>query len=133
VNVSSLALSRGDREPGKFDAVAITLPKIQGDPAGLDFQSDGQFFHVAGGTLRLVLVQEVHVSNALTLCEQTVWLQHERGHVRDNEAIMPRMDQALRADEQFPLIMVQGQEFPISQRDQVKKTSASGSRWSSAT
>jgi peptidoglycan hydrolase-like protein with peptidoglycan-binding domain len=35
---------------------------------------------------------------------------------------MPRMDQALRADKEFNLIMVQGQEFPISQIDAVKQT-----------
>jgi peptidoglycan hydrolase-like protein with peptidoglycan-binding domain len=49
-------------------------------------------------------------------------MQHEAGHVKDNEALMPRMDQALRADEEFNLILVKGQEFPVSQIDSVKET-----------
>jgi peptidoglycan hydrolase-like protein with peptidoglycan-binding domain len=102
--VRELALDHGDRAP-----------------TGLRFESDDRFFRVAGGILVLNLNQEVHLSNALGPCARTVWMHHEMGHVRDNEAIMPKMDRPLRADEEFSLIMVQGQEFPISQRDAVKE------------
>jgi peptidoglycan hydrolase-like protein with peptidoglycan-binding domain len=116
------ALDRTDTTPGPFDVVGITLPKIQNDTSGLQTVSEGGFFHTVGGTLHLNLVQEVFISNALSPCAQTVVMQHEAGHVKDNEALMPRMDQALRADEEFNLIMVQGQEFPVSQIDAVKQT-----------
>jgi len=82
-----------------------------------------RFFHTTGGVLHLNLVQDVFISTALSPCNQTVGLQNERGHVRDNENLMPRMDAALRADEQFNLIMVQGMEFPVSQLDEVKRGS----------
>jgi peptidoglycan hydrolase-like protein with peptidoglycan-binding domain len=109
-----------DVRPGPFDVLGITLPRLKGDVTGLQFVGDAQFFHVAGGTLRLNLVQEVLIANTLSQCNQTVVMQHERGHVQDNEQLMPQMDRALRADEQFNLIMVQGQEFPVSQSEQVK-------------
>ncbi len=116
------ALDTTDVKPGTFDVAGITIPKLQNDTSGLTTVSSGGFFHNTGGTLHLNLVQQVFISNALSPCAQTVVMQHETGHVRDNEGLMPRMDHALRADEQFNLILVQGQEFPVSQVDAVKET-----------
>jgi len=116
------ALERTDVTPGNFEVVGITLPRTQNDTSGLQTVTSNGFFHTTGGVFHLNLVQEVFISTALSPCNQTVVLQHERGHVRDNENLMPRMDAALRADEQFNLIMVQGMEFPVSQLDEVKET-----------
>ena len=49
-------------------------------------------------------------------------MQHEAGHLRDNESVMPLMDSALRKDEEFNLILVQGQEFPVATAGAVKET-----------
>src|ERR1700676_2068711 len=95
------ALDRTDLTPGPFDVVGITLPQTQNDTSGLQTVTSGGFFHNVGGTLHLNLVQEVLISSALGPCAQHVVLQHEQGHVRDNEAVMPLMDQALRQDETF--------------------------------
>ncbi len=54
----------------------------------------------------LTLRQTVYLSRGLSLCARNVWLQHEQGHVRDNERLMPRMDRELRADAQFAAILV---------------------------
>jgi hypothetical protein len=116
------ALERTDVQPGRFDVAGITLPKTQNDTSGLQTVTRGDFFHNVGGVLHLNLVQEVFISNVLSPCGQTVIMQHENGHVHDNEALMPQMDRALRADEEFSLILVQGQEFPVSQVDAVKQT-----------
>jgi peptidoglycan hydrolase-like protein with peptidoglycan-binding domain len=120
-NLRQLALARTNINPGPFDVVGITLPRLQNDTSGLQTVTANGFFHTVGGVLRLNLVQEVVISNALSPCQQTVVLQHERGHVRDNEAIMPLMDHALRQDEEFNLILVQGQEFPVAMADAVKE------------
>lgn len=86
------ALDRTDVAPGNFEVVGITLPRTQNDTSGLQTVSNGGFFHTTGGVLHLNLVQEIFISNALSPCAQTVVLQHERGHVRDNENLMPRLD-----------------------------------------
>jgi hypothetical protein len=116
------AAERADVDPGPFDVVGLTLPRTQNDTSGLQTVTSNGFFHTVGGTLHLSLVQEVFISSALNACAQTVVMQHERGHVQDNEAVMPLMDHALRQDEQFRLIMVEGQEFPVSQAAAVKET-----------
>src|SRR5579862_8565651 len=116
------ALERTEVDPGPFEVVGITLPRLQNDSSGLQTVSSGGFFHNVGGTLHLNLVQEVLISSALNPCAQHVVLQHEQGHVRDNEAVMGLMDHALRQDETFNLILVQGQEFPVSQVEAVKET-----------
>ena len=89
------AFARTNIDPGPFDVVGITLPRLKNDTSGLQTVTANGFFHNVGGVLRLNLVQEVVISDAISPCQQTVVLQHERGHVRDNEAIMPLMDHAL--------------------------------------
>ncbi len=51
------------------------------------------------------------MSNGLGPCARTVWLQHEQKHVRDNEALMGRMDRELRADQEFNDILVAPTEW----------------------
>ncbi len=121
-DLKAAAVARTDVDPGPFDVVGITLPRLKNDTSGLVTVTEGDFFHNAGGVLRLTLVQEVLISSSLSLCAQTVVMQHERGHVRDNEAIMPQMDAALRKDEEFNLILVEGQEFPVATANDVKET-----------
>jgi murein L,D-transpeptidase YcbB/YkuD len=113
---------RADLRPGLFEVVGITVPRVQNDTSRLQTETQNGFIRTTGGTLNLNLVQEVLISNALSPCAQTVVFQHERGHVHDNENVMPQMDRALRADEVFDLIMVKGTPFPADQLQATKAT-----------
>lgn len=106
--ISTLAGSRGTPVPSGSTVVGITIPVIRSDQTGLQYhtRNSGTEFRFNTGTLALTLRQEIHLSNALTACAQSIWLQHEQKHVRDNERIMTRMDAALRADAQFADILV---------------------------
>ena len=106
--VAQLALAQGSPAPPGSTVVGITVPAIRTDQSGLQYQTrnhDTEFLFNTG-SLILTLSQEIHLSNTLSPCAQTVWLEHERKHVRDNERILTRMDAELRADSQFAAILV---------------------------
>ena len=67
-DLKAAALARTDVDPGPFDVVGVTLPKLRNDTSGLLTVTENGFFHNVGGVLRLTLVQEVLISNALSLC-----------------------------------------------------------------
>jgi peptidoglycan hydrolase-like protein with peptidoglycan-binding domain len=113
--LSQAADERAEIRPGPFEVVGITLPRIQNNTSGLETETTNGMVRNTGGTLRLNLIQDVLISSALSPCAQNVIFQHEKGHVRDNELIMPKMDHELRADEVFSLILVEGTPFPVDQ------------------
>lgn len=106
--INSMALAHGSTIPAGSSVVGITVPIIQSDQTRLQYhtRNGGTEFIFNTGTLALTLRQEIHLSNALSPCARTVWHQHELKHVRDNEALMPRMDRELRADQEFQDILV---------------------------
>ena len=118
--IVALAVAHGDLTPGGGTPIAITLPKIGDDQTGLAFElrANNTEFRFTGGTLKLTLRQEVHISNALSPCARTVWLQHENKHVQDNERVMARMDHELRADAVFAFILIRPtwQKFSVMGR-----------------
>jgi peptidoglycan hydrolase-like protein with peptidoglycan-binding domain len=106
--ISRLATDHGDVGPNGGTPVAITIPHIRSDQRGLqyDTRNNGGEFRFRTGTLLLTLRQEIHVSNALSPCARTVWLQHEMKHVHDNERAMSQMDARLRANVEFAFILI---------------------------
>jgi peptidoglycan hydrolase-like protein with peptidoglycan-binding domain len=111
--IAELADRQGSIIPPGGTVIAITIPIIRSDQTGLQYftRNRGTEFIFNTGTLRLSLRQEIHMSNGLGPCAQTIWLQHERKHVQDNEAIMLRMDHELRADQEFRDILVAPSEW----------------------
>jgi len=106
--ITQLAQQQSAPVPAGSTVVGITIPAIRIDQTALQYstRNNGTEFLFNTGTLRLTLRQEIHLSNALSPCAQTIWEHHERKHVRDNEQIMTRMDAQLRADQQFAAILV---------------------------
>ena len=106
--IVALAAAHGDLTLGGGTPIAITLPNIADDQTGLSFElrANNTEFRFTGGTLKLTLRQEIHISNALSPCARTVWLQHENKHVQDNERLMARMDAELRGDAIFAFILI---------------------------
>lgn len=106
--IEGMARAQGSAIPRGSTVVGITMPIIRSDQTGLQYhtRNNGTEFRFNTGTLRLTLRQEVHLSRALNPCAQTIWLQHEQKHVRDNEQLMGRMDQELRADQEFADMLV---------------------------
>src|SRR5579872_4715234 len=106
--IAALAAAQGSPVPAGSTVVGITIPTIRSDQSGLHYitRNSGTEFLFDTGTLNLTLRQEIHLSNALSPCAQSIWLHHEQKHVRDNERIMGRMDAELRADAQFAAILV---------------------------
>lgn len=106
--VLALATAHGEVTPGGGTPIAITIPNIADDQTGLVFETraNNTEFRFTTGTLTLTLRQEIHISNALSPCARTVWLQHENKHVQDNERLMGRMNAELRADAIFAFILI---------------------------
>ena len=106
--IVALAAAHGGLTPGSGTPIAITIPNIADDQTGLSFElrANNTEFRFTGGTLKLTLRQEIHISNALSPCARTVWLQHENKHVKDNERLVGRMDAELRADGVFAFILI---------------------------
>lgn len=111
--INSMALAQGSSIPAGTSVVGITVPIIHSDQTRLQYhtRNGGTEFIFNTGTLALTLRQEIHLSNALSPCARTIWHQHELKHVRDNEALMPRMDRELRADQEFQDILVAPTEW----------------------
>jgi len=111
--IEDLAAEKGSTNPTGGTVIAITIPKILSDQTGLQYYTrnhDSEFMFNTG-TLRLTLRQQIHMSRGLSLCARMIWLQHEQKHVRDNEAIMARIDAELRKDQEFIDILVSPSEW----------------------
>jgi hypothetical protein len=104
--ILQLAQAQGTHVPPGSTVVGITIPVLRIDQTALHYETRNNDFRFNTGTLRLTLRQEIHLSNALSQCAQTIWLQHEQKHVRDNERLVSRMEAELRADSQFAAILV---------------------------
>ncbi|HEY2017917.1 MAG TPA: peptidoglycan-binding domain-containing protein [Bryobacteraceae bacterium] len=96
--------------PAGTSMVAITTPKIFSDLGDLRFRKrpgpNGVEFIFDTGMLKLNLRQQIHILDGLGPCARTVWLQHEQKHVRDNQALMARMEPELRKDQEFIDLLV---------------------------
>jgi|SRR5579884_2855210 len=111
--IEDLAEAQGSIIPAGGTVVGITVPIIRSDQTGLQYSTrnhDSEFIFNTG-TLHLTLRQEIHLSEGLSPCARTIWLQHELKHVRDNEAIMSRIDAELRKDQEFNDILVAPTEW----------------------
>jgi len=110
--IEDLARQRGASVPRGITFVAFTKPVIRAEP-NLQYhtRNNNTEFRFNTGTLKLILRQEIHLSQALGLCARTIWLQHEQKHVRDNEQLMTQMDGKLRADQEFADILVTPTEW----------------------
>lgn len=89
------------REQGARDAdraVAITMPFIQVVQTRLSYEQRRGEFRFTNGTLVLNLRQEIWMADNLSERARARWLVHENEHVTDNQALMSRMDAAVRAD-----------------------------------
>lgn len=111
--------------PAGTSMVAITIPKIFSDLSGLRFQRrpgpSGPEFIFDTGTLKLSLRQEIHILEGLGPCARTVWLQHEQKHVRDNQALIARMEAELRKDQEFIDLLVNPTEgHPVADFQKVE-------------
>ena len=106
--ILALATAQGTSIPTGATVVAITIPIVRVDQTGLRYHTRNRRteFLFDRGTLTLTVRQEIHISNALSPCARTAWLQHERKHVSDNEKATRKLDAKLRADSQFAAILV---------------------------
>lgn len=111
--IEGLARAQGSVIPTGGTVIAITIPIISSDQTGLQYytRNHNTEFIFNTGTLRLTLRQQIHMSRGLSLCARTIWLQHEQKHIRDNEALMARIDAELRRDQEFIDILVSPSEW----------------------
>ena len=61
--------------------------------------------------MTLTLRQEMWISNTLSTCARQKWIGHENGHVRDNQAVMPRMEAAIRANATLQGLLINPQHW----------------------
>jgi len=96
--------------PNASQALAITEPICRVDQTGLQYeqrQIQGRIeFRFLTGVLQLTLRQDIFIANNISDCAQNIWLEHEQEHVRDNQGIMGRMDQAIRAHRDLQNILI---------------------------
>ncbi|MEO1105099.1 MAG: peptidoglycan-binding domain-containing protein [Pseudomonadota bacterium] len=107
-DIAAMAVANGTPAPAGATVVGITIPVIRHDFRSLNFhtRNGGTEFRFNTGTLPLTLRQEIHVSNALGPCAQTIWLQHEMLHAGDNSRLLDDLEPALRADPVFASLLV---------------------------
>jgi len=77
--IEDLPEAQGAIIPTGGTVVGITIPIIRSDQTGLRYQTrnhDSEFMFNTG-TLHLTLLQEIHMSDGLSMCARTIWLQHE--------------------------------------------------------
>lgn len=116
------------RQGGNPDPLAVgyTYPTVNIDGSGLSFRErrgpSGPEFSFDTGTLELKLRQEMWISNALSNCAQQKWIVHENGHVVDNQAVMNRMDAAIRTDHTLKRIFIQQHWIPRARFQATQQT-----------
>jgi hypothetical protein len=111
--VQRWAKETGNPDPHKDAMGAITVPSIRVDQTSLHFeQRRGQTeveFRFQKGMLYLYIANAIYVSNKLSECERRIVLQHEFGHVVDNERIAGPLMERLQADPFMQSLFVQRQ------------------------
>jgi hypothetical protein len=114
--IQDAAAAQGN--PFASRAIAITKPTLHMETKQLDFETvtnkkDGTMYRFKAGTLPLTLSQEILISDALKECARKIWLEHEQGHVADNEAVLAKMEAELRKDKDFAAILLFPQWKPV--------------------
>lgn len=114
--VQRWARETGNPNAHRDDMGAITVPSIRVDQTSLHFeQRRGQTeveFRFQKGMLYLYTASAIYVSNRLSECERRIVLQHEFGHVVDNERLAGPLMERLQADSFMQSIFVQRQWVP---------------------
>lgn len=107
-DLATIAAGSGSAAPAGSTVVGVTIPVIGHDFTSLNFDTRNSRteFRFNTGTLPLTMRQEVHMSNALSPCARTVWLQHEMLHTADNSRLLRGFEAKLRADPVFASYLV---------------------------
>jgi hypothetical protein len=114
--IQDAAAAQGN--PFASRAIAITKPSLHMETKQLDFETvtnrkDGTKYRFKAGTLPLTLSQQILISDALPECAKKIWLEHEQGHVTDNDAVLTKMEGELRKDKEFAEILLFPQWKPV--------------------
>jgi hypothetical protein len=111
--VQQWARETGNPDAHRGDMGAITVPSVRVDQTSLHFeQRRGQTeveFRFQKGMLYLYIANAIYVSNRLSECERRIVLQHEFGHIVDNERIAGPLMERLQADPFMQSLFVQRQ------------------------
>jgi hypothetical protein len=103
--------------PFAAKAIAITKPSLHFETKQLNFETlsnkSGTQFRFKTGTLPLTLSQEILIADTLSECARKIWLEHEQGHVGDNDAVLGQMEAELRKDTSFAEILVFPKWTPV--------------------
>ena len=87
----------------RADVGGLTLPRLRIDQTQLRYETRQGTreaeFRFQDGTLLLTLSHDIFLPNNLSECERTVWLDHEREHVRDNEQLTGTLNDRIQRDQ----------------------------------
>src|SRR5262245_58747985 len=104
--------------------VAFTKPQLVTTPK-LEYEQRkarvGTEFRFQKGTLTLTLKQRIYVDSALGSCQAKIWLEHEQDHVKDNVAILGKLEGELKKDKEFAGILITPAWFPTTEFQAVQK------------
>ncbi len=121
--------ARSIGSPNASRALAVTVPICRIDQSGLQYEQQriqGQDqFRFQTGVLRLILRQSILIANNISDCAQNIWAEHEQDHVGDNQEIMGRMEQPIRAHRDLQSILITPQWRPSSEFTRVQETISS--------
>jgi len=102
--------ARAVGSPNAAQALAVTVPVCNVNQTQLQYEqrnNSGQIeFRFQTGILQLSLRQSIYIANTLSDCAQNIWAEHEQDHVSDNQQVMGRMDQAIRAHRTLQSIFI---------------------------
>lgn len=102
--------ARSSGNPNASRALGVTVPICRIDQSGLQYErrkNAGKIeFRFQTGILLLTLRQSIFISNNISDCAQKIWAEHEQDHVRENQQIMGRMEQAIRAHRNLQSILI---------------------------
>ena len=117
--------AREGGNPNAALAIAYTDPIINIDQTGLHYQlrnePKGQEFSFDTGTLRIKLKQQMFISNTLSNCAKQKWIVHEKGHVRDYQAVMSKMEEEIKNDPTIWSILIKPKWIQRKKFDETEK------------
>ena len=121
-----VARARSTGNPNASQALSVTVPICRIDQRGLEYERRRRAgrveFRFKTGVLQLTLRQIIFMANNISACAQDIWAEHEQEHVQDNQQVLGRMEQAIRAHRELQSIFIMPQWRPRSEFNKIQET-----------
>jgi hypothetical protein len=116
-DIGKLATDSGNLVSVGMTPAGITTSNLRTDLTGLSYdveQSPIIRVRCKSGSVKLILSQQVYLSQDLSTIEREEWGKHEQLHVADNKAILAGILTSIRSDRALKEILIDCQWVPLA-------------------